>query len=80
MKKLLSIFVLALLTTLLSAVSKTINVTTSGTLTTLLTSTEKTTVTDLTLTGNIDARDVKCMRDEMTVLAVLDLSGVSIIS
>ena len=31
-----------------------------------------------TITGTIDARDFKFMRDEMTVLSVLDLSAVSI--
>ena len=56
-------------------VSKTINVATAGTLSTILTAGEKTTVTNLTVTGEIDARDVKCMRDEMTLLAVLDLSA-----
>lgn len=59
-------------------VSKTINLTTAGTLSTLLTAGEKTTVTNLTVTGEMDARDVKCMRDEMTVLAVLDLGAVVI--
>jgi hypothetical protein len=79
MKKFLSLFILALFTFLVQAqVSKTIDVPTAGTLSSLLTSTEKTTVTNLNLTGNIDAQDVKCLRDEMTVLAVLDLSGVSI--
>lgn len=79
MKKLLSIIILALFTTIAAAqVSKTINVTTTGTLTTLLTLTEKATVTNLTVTGNIDSRDVKCMRDELAVLTVLDLSAVSI--
>jgi len=37
-----------------------------------------TTVTDLTVTGTIDARDYVTMRDAMTQLAVLDLSGVTI--
>lgn len=55
-------------------VSKTIDVTTSGTLSSLLTSTEKSTITNLTVTGNIDAQDVRCMRNEITQLAVLDLS------
>ena len=79
MKKFLSFFVLALFATVVPAqLSKTIDVPTAGTLSTLLTSTEKTTVTNLNLTGFIDAQDVKCLRDEMTVLAVLDLSAVSI--
>jgi hypothetical protein len=61
-------------------VSKTVAVTTAGTLTTLLTANEKTTVTNLTVTGNINARDVKCMRDEMTVLAVVDMVGANIVT
>lgn len=61
-----------------SQVSKTIDVVTPGTLSTLLTVEEKSTITDLTVTGDIDARDVKCMRDEITKLAILDLSAVII--
>ena len=58
-------------------VSKTINVITPGTLSTLLTSTELSTVTNLTVTGNIDARDFKTMRDKMQ-LTKLDISKVII--
>ncbi len=54
-------------------VTKTINITTAGTLSTLLTSNEKSTVTQLNVTGNIDASDFKCMRDEMPILSVIDL-------
>ena len=61
-------------------VSKTISVTTAGTLTTLLTLNEKTTITNLIVTGNIDARDFKCMRDELTVLTVLDMNAVTIMA
>ena len=79
MKKLYSILLSVLLcATAVSQVSKTINVATAGTLSSLLTATEKTTVTNFTVTGNIDARDVKCMRNEMTKLSVLDISAVSI--
>jgi hypothetical protein len=39
-----------------------------------------TTTTRLTVTGNIDARDIKFMRDSMTVLAELDLSGATIVA
>ncbi|MDP4271081.1 MAG: leucine-rich repeat domain-containing protein, partial [Bacteroidota bacterium] len=62
------------------AVSKSVNMTTAGTLNTLFTSTEKSTVTDLTVTGTIDARDLKFMRDNMTMLTNLDLSSINIIS
>jgi len=81
MKKTLSICIFMLLTTLLAAqVSKTINVTTAGTLTNLLTSTEKASITNLTVTGNIDARDVKCRRDEVVNLTVLDISATLIVA
>lgn len=79
MKKNVSILFLALLVNVAMAqVSKTINMPTSGTLSTLLTATEKTTITNLTITGNIDATDVKCMRNEITKLSVLDISAVTI--
>lgn len=63
-----------------STVSKMINVSVPGTLSTLLTSIEKNSITNLTLTGNIDARDFRIMRDSMPVLSVLDISGVSIVA
>lgn len=59
-------------------ISKTINVTTPGDLSALLTDDEKSTVTNLTVTGTIDVRDIKCMRDQMAVLAILDLSATNI--
>jgi len=58
--------------------SKAINVSTAGTLFTSLTSSELNTVTNLTITGTIDARDFKTMRDNMPVLTVLDISSVTI--
>jgi hypothetical protein len=63
-----------------SQVSKTINVISVGTLSTILSPTEKNTITNLTVTGVIDARDIKCLRDELTSLSVLDISTVSISS
>lgn len=81
-EKKLSFCFLLILTSALNAnaqVSKTVSVTTAGTLSTLLTPTEKTTVTDLTITGDIDARDFKLLRDTMTVLTNLDLRGVNIL-
>ncbi len=59
---------------------KTIDLTTAGTLATELTSGELTTVTYLTVTGNIDARDIKTMRDEMPLLDSVDLTGVNIVA
>ncbi len=55
MKKTLLLFLCFSLSVLANAiVSKTINLTTAGTLSTALTSTELTTVTNLTVTGKID--------------------------
>ena len=58
-------------------VSKTLTIN-AGKLSSALTSIEKSTITDLTLTGTIDAREFKTMRDSMNVLAVLDISGATI--
>ena len=81
MKEIITLFLcISLFLTGQAQVSKTINVTTAGTLTTFLTKTEKTTITKLTVLGNIDARDFKCMRDSMNSLAVLDISTVNISS
>lgn len=63
---------------LVTAQIKTVNVSSQGTLKNLLTTTELKSLTTLTLTGNIDARDFELMRDKMTVLSVLDLTLVNI--
>lgn len=59
-------------------VSKTVYVTTAGRLSAAFTATEKTTVTNLTITGTIDARDFKFMRDSLAHLNILDISNISI--
>lgn len=58
-------------------VYKTVDIT-AGSLSPTLTVDEKNTITNLTLTGTIDARDFRTMRDNMTSLSTIDLSGVSI--
>lgn len=60
-------------------VSKTVNVTTAGTLSYLLTDTEKSSVTNLTVTGNIDIRDFGTL-NSMPLLAVIDISFASIVA
>ena len=60
--------------------SKTIHVTNAGTLDNLLTPIEKNTITDLTITGTLDARDFRILRDSLVHLAVLDLSTVTVVS
>jgi len=56
---------------------KTINIT-AGSLSTKLTAEELSNTVDLTITGTIDARDFKTMRDLMPELARIDLSAVTI--
>ncbi|MDD4990946.1 MAG: leucine-rich repeat protein [Paludibacter sp.] len=58
-------------------VYKTVNVSAGG-LYTALTATELSNTTNLKITGTIDARDFKTMRDNMPLLSDLDLSGVII--
>ena len=53
---------------------------TPGSLATSLTAIELNTVTNLTLTGTVDARDFKTLRDNMPVLAVLDLSQINVLA
>lgn len=50
----------------------------AGTLSSLLTSEEKNSIISLTLEGVIDARDFKCMRNELPSLKELDLGKVTI--
>ena len=80
MKKQLSLLVNALFNLKSTTkVSHTVNVTTAGKLS-ILASTYLNTVTNLTVTGNIDVRDIKTIRDKIPKLAVLDISGVSIVA
>ena len=80
MKKLFCILFLALLINAASGiVYKNINVTTPGTLSTLLAPSNKATITDLTITGTINDLDIKCMRDEMPALSVLNINAVTIV-
>ena len=81
MKKRLTLSIASLLLTISSAaqVSYTYTSTGAGRMTTA-TVPNRATITDLTVTGNIDARDVRFMRDQMPVLAVLDMSGATIVS
>lgn len=76
------IFLFALLTFTLNVfaqVSKTVNCT-AGNLSSVLNANEKSTVTNLTIKGIVDARDFKTMRDDMPLLKELDLSGVTIVA
>jgi len=59
-------------------VYKSVSLSAVNTLSSSLTSTEKSTVTNLTISGYMDARDFKTLRDELTNLTVLDISAVTI--
>ncbi|MEA4983213.1 MAG: leucine-rich repeat protein [Paludibacter sp.] len=78
MKKLLLLLNLSILSIYLyGQVTRTANVATPGTLASVASS-YLTTVTNLTVTGTIDARDFVTMRDKMTSLTTIDLSSVLI--
>jgi hypothetical protein len=80
MKKSFLLLITMGITLMLQAqVLKTVNCTAGG-LAAALTASEKSTITNLTLTGTIDARDFKTMRDSMILLEELDLNGVTIIA
>ena len=80
MKKLLLLsMLLSFAVATYAQVSKSVVLSTAGTLSSTLTVDELNTVTNLTITGNIDARDFKTMRDLMPVLADIDLSGTTIL-
>jgi len=80
MKKIFYILVLISLSLNLSAqVYKTVTVSAGG-LSAALTSEEKSTVTDLTINGTIDARDFKTMRDSISLLTEIDISGAKVVS
>ncbi len=59
---------------------KTIDIQTPGSLSSSLSSSEKQFLSNLTVTGYIDARDFVCLRDEMKNLSVLDISGAAVVS
>ena len=78
MKKIISFGIFIFLNTIAFGQIKTLNVSTQGALKNLLTVSESKTITTLTITGNIDARDFMFMRDKMTALSILDLTLVTI--
>lgn len=80
MKKLALILLFAVLANVASAqLEKTITNLIAGTLSTVLSSTEKPTITKLTLSGTMDSLDFLCLQYEMVKLADLDLAAVRII-
>ena len=82
MKKIISLLSIVLFSAIISAQTLIINVSQAGGLSTAITTAggNASNITNLTVTGNIDARDVKFMRDNMPVLSVLDLEAVHIVA
>lgn len=56
-----------------------INITAGG-LSAALSSTEKNAITGLAITGTMDARDFKTLRDDMPLLSYIDLSGTTVVA
>ena len=55
--------------------TKSVNVTTAGTLSLLINTSDAATIVNLTVSGNIDTRDFVFMRDKITRLSTLDLTN-----
>jgi hypothetical protein len=72
-KRILLIYSVFISIVVQAQVSKTINVSSPGTLSSDLTVDEKDSVTNLTVTGTIDVRDFVIMRDSMPLLSSIDL-------
>lgn len=80
MKKLASFLFAFLMSSILVNAQFSIDQITPGTLSGLLTTNEMSNLTSLKITGNIDARDFKTIRDSMPMIETLDLSQVTIVS
>ena len=80
MKKLFSLIFFSLFTIVAVAQLQhfDFNVVTPGTLKSLIAARGELYIFDMKVTGNIDARDIKCLRDEFTKLIVLDISSITI--
>lgn len=61
-------------------VSKILTMTEAGTLSSVLTADEKTSITELTVLGPIDTRDFVCMRDQIKLLSILNLENAEIMA
>lgn len=72
------LFCLLVSLSLRAQISKTVTITTPGTLSTFFTTSEQASVTNLTISGNIDARDMAFVRDKLKVLSVINLSAAKI--
>ncbi len=60
-------------------VKKNINLDSPGTLNSIISASEKSIIYDLTISGSLDARDIKLLRDSFSILSNLDISNTDII-
>ena len=81
MKKHLLFFIITIFIVggLFSQTHKTLHVVDAGSLHTLFSDEEKVMIDSLVLTGNLDARDFRFIRDSLTILTVLDVKEVEIV-
>lgn len=79
-KFLLFLAIFCFSSSILAQVSKTVYLTAAGTLSTVLTADELNTVTNLTLSGSMDARDFNILRNQMPVLSEINLREAIIIA
>ncbi len=79
MKRILSLlFSFLCIITISAQNSKNVYVEFAGTLNAQISPAEKLNITNLSITGNIDVRDIKFIRDDMSNLSYLDMSAASI--
>lgn len=80
MYKLFSVIVLLLVVNVLSAqISKTVEISEPGTLGQLIPASERVQLTNLTINGNVNAKDFFLLRDSVPNLSILDISQVNIV-
>lgn len=66
------------ITVVQKGITNAVHLETAGTLTTQFTEQELGSITQLTITGKMDARDFKTIREKMSVIALLDISAATI--
>lgn len=74
----ISLILILLFSQILNAQIKNVTVSTPGTLSNLITTAEKTSISTLTVNGSIDVRDILFIRDNIRNVATLNLSNASI--
>lgn len=76
----LTLLLLSLCADILAQSTKIVQVSSPGTLVNYVSDIEKKTIKSLTVTGNIDSRDIAFIRDNLKIVETLDLTGSTIVS